>query len=71
MTGTEHFGWIVLLVALVGVAGVLSNRLTEWTRIPAPVIVLAATSLVVTFGPTVHRPSELSVERLVSVPSSG
>lgn len=67
MTGTEHFGWIVLLVALVGVAGVLSNRLTEWTRVPAPVIVLAATALVVRFGPTVHRPSELSVERLVSV----
>jgi hypothetical protein len=36
VTGTETFGWIVLLVAAVGVAGVLSNRLTAWSRVPAP-----------------------------------
>jgi cell volume regulation protein A len=67
VTGTETFGWIVLLVAAVGVAGVLSNRLTAWIRVPAPGIVLAATAIVVRFAPGLHLPTELTVERLVSV----
>jgi cell volume regulation protein A len=67
VTGTEDFGWVVVLVAAVGVAGVLSNRLTDWIRIPAPALVLAATAVAVRLAPSLHLPSEQAVERLVSV----
>jgi cell volume regulation protein A len=66
VTGTLSFGWICLLVAVVSVAGVLSNQLTAWIRVPGPVIVLAATAVVVRLAPSLHVPSELTIERLVS-----
>jgi cell volume regulation protein A len=34
------FGWIVLGVSVVVVAAIVSSRLSDWIRIPAPVLFL-------------------------------
>jgi cell volume regulation protein A len=62
-----HFAVLVLLVAVVGLLAVLSNRLTERIKVPAPLLVLAAAALLVQLAPGLHAPSELLVERLVTV----
>jgi cell volume regulation protein A len=65
--GTESFAWITLLIAGVALAGLLSNQLTAWVRVPAPVIVLAATAIVVKLAPSLRVPPEQTVQRLVTV----
>ncbi len=40
MTDVEHFALITLLTAAALVAAVLSNRISERTRIPAPALFL-------------------------------
>jgi potassium/hydrogen antiporter len=46
---------------------VLSNRLTEWVRIPSPALVLAGAAVAVKAIPVLHAPSELTVGRVVTV----
>ncbi len=36
MTGNEPFGLAILAIGLIGTAAVLSNRLSERLRVPAP-----------------------------------
>jgi potassium/hydrogen antiporter len=61
------FAVLVLLAASVGLVAILSNRLTERLRVPAPALVLVAAAIAVNAVPALHAPSERTVERLVTV----
>jgi potassium/hydrogen antiporter len=67
VTDTEPFALLVLLTAAVGLAVVLSNRLTERVKIPTPALVLAGAAVAVKVVPALHEPPHLVVERVVTV----
>ena len=67
MTDTEPFALIVLLAAAVVLVAVLSNRLTEWVKVPSPALVLAGAAIAVQIIPALHAPPRLVVERVVTV----
>ena len=67
MTDTASFASQVLLIAVVGILALLSNRLTERIKIPAPLLVLVAAAAAVQLVPGLHQPPERTVERLVTV----
>ena len=67
MTDTFPFARLVLLIAVVGLVALQSNRLTERIKIPAPLLVLVAAAVAVKVVPDLHSPPELVVERLVTV----
>lgn len=67
MSDTYAFAEQVLLVASVGVLALLSNRLTERIRVPAPLLVLVAAAVAVQAIPDLHQPPERTVERLVTI----
>ena len=67
MSDTDSFAWLVLVVAAVGLAALLSNRVTERLKVPAPALLLVATAVVVKLASDVHVPAERTVERLVTV----
>ena len=67
MSDTYRFATLVLLVAGAGLLAVLSNRLTERIKVPAPLLVLVAAAVGVNAVPDLHVPSELLVERLVTL----
>jgi potassium/hydrogen antiporter len=64
---TRSFAWLVLVIAVVGLAAVLSNRLSLRSKVPTPAIVLLASAIIVKAVPDLHAPSEQTVERLVTV----
>jgi potassium/hydrogen antiporter len=61
------FGWVVLAFAGVGLAAVLSNRLSERLRLPTPVLFLAAAAVTAQLAPSLHHVPQRTVERLVTV----
>ncbi len=67
VSDTLPFASAVLVISVVGIAAVFSHRLTEWLRIPAPVLLLVAAAIAVKAIPSLHAPSERGVERLVTV----
>ncbi|HVX44541.1 MAG TPA: cation:proton antiporter [Mycobacteriales bacterium] len=67
MHDTQHFAVLVLLVAVTGLVAILSNRLTERIRVPAPALLLIAAAILVKAVPSLHAPSDRTVERLVTV----
>ena len=67
MSDTFPFARLVLLVAAAGLLALLSNRLTERIRIPAPLLVLVAAAVAVKVVPDLHHPPERVVERLVTI----
>ena len=67
MSDTYTFGWLALLIAGVGLMALLSNRLTERIKIPAPLLMLVAAAAAVNAIPLLHEPGEQVVERLVTV----
>ncbi|MGI8882236.1 MAG: cation:proton antiporter [Jatrophihabitans sp.] len=67
MSDARSFAIDVALTAGVGLVAVLSNRLTERVRVPAPALVLVAAAIVVKVIPDLHAPPEQTVERLVTV----
>jgi cell volume regulation protein A len=67
MPDTYPFARLVLLVALAGLLALLSNRLTERIRIPAPLLVLVAAAVAVLVIPGMRHPPERLVERLVTL----
>jgi cell volume regulation protein A len=67
MSHTSPFAALVLLVAVAGLLAVLSNRLTERIKVPAPLLVLVAAAVAVNVIPDLHEPSERMVERLVTI----
>lgn len=67
MHDTSPFALVLLLTAAAGLAAVLSNRLTERLKVPAPALMLVAAAVLVKAVPALHAPAQLTVERLVTV----
>ncbi|HST49277.1 cation:proton antiporter [Jatrophihabitans sp.] len=67
MADTYSFARLVLLVAAAGLLALLSNRLTERIRVPAPLLVLVAASVAVAVVPGLHHPPERLTEQLVTL----
>lgn len=67
MSDTYSFALAVLLIALVGLAALLSNRLTARIKIPAPLLVLVAAAIAVNVIPDLHAPPEPTVQHLVTL----
>jgi potassium/hydrogen antiporter len=67
VSDSQPFAVLVLLTAAVGLAAVLSNRLTARLKVPAPVLLLVVTAVIVKAVPALHAPPEILVERLVTV----
>lgn len=67
MTSVASFGLVVLAVAVVGLAGVLSNRLSERLRIPAPAIFLLCAAVASDLLPSLGRLRVDTVEKIVTI----
>jgi potassium/hydrogen antiporter len=67
MTGTYQFGFVVLVIGLVGVAAVLSNRLSARLHVPAPAFFLICASVAAQLWPNATLLPIATVERVVSV----
>jgi cell volume regulation protein A len=67
MTATGEFGLVVLVIGLVGIAAVLSNRLSARLRIPAPAFFLIAASVAAQLWPRAALLPFTTVTRIVSV----
>jgi potassium/hydrogen antiporter len=67
MTATDEFGLVVLVVGLVGIGAVLSNRLSARLRIPAPAFFLIAASVAAQLWPRAALLPFTTVTRIVSV----
>jgi cell volume regulation protein A len=67
VTGTESFGLAILLIGLAGTAAVLSNRVSERLRIPAPAFFLVFAAAAADLFPGLGRLSDGTVQRVVSV----
>jgi cell volume regulation protein A len=64
---TYHYGLIVLLASMVGLAAVVSNRLSQRAKIPVPGLMLAGAAIVVAVVPSVHLAPYHAVERVVTL----
>ncbi|MEO7068877.1 MAG: cation:proton antiporter [Nostocoides sp.] len=67
MSATAHYALLVLLMSVVGLVAVLSNRVTERLKIPAPALVFVAAALAVAWVPGVHHPDARPVEDIVTI----
>ncbi|HEX3812287.1 MAG TPA: cation:proton antiporter [Mycobacteriales bacterium] len=67
MSGTYHYGLIILLIAAVGLAAVASNRLTEHVKVPVPLLMLVGAAIAVSVVPSLHSPDYHTVERVVTL----
>jgi potassium/hydrogen antiporter len=63
----ESFGTAILLVALVGMLAVLSNRYSERLRVPAPAIFLLGAALASDIWPQLYVLRVPAVEKIVTV----
>src|SRR2546429_9206662 len=71
MTGTTSFALLVVLIAAVGLAAVLSNRLAYRVKLPAPALFLGGAAIAATVIPALHGPSQHAVEQVVAVALAG
>jgi cell volume regulation protein A len=67
MSDVEHFGLIVLAVAVAIMVAVASNRISERIRVPAPAIFLLAAALASDLVPALGRVPVTTVQRVVTV----
>ena len=67
MTGESQFGLTVLVIGLVAVAAVLSNRLSARLRVPAPAFFLVAAVIAAQLWPSATALPGTTVERVVTV----
>src|SRR5215470_1091965 len=67
MTGTYQFGFVVLVIGLVGIAAVLSNRLSARLHVPAPAFFLICASVAAQLWPHLTALPLSTVERVVSI----
>jgi potassium/hydrogen antiporter len=67
MSDVEHFALLVLVVGVAITGAVLSNRVSERIRIPAPAIFLVAAAVASDVMPTLGQLSVTTVQRVVSV----
>jgi cell volume regulation protein A len=67
MADATQFGGVVGLAALVLVAAVLGNRLSQWLRLPAPLIFLVVAAVASDVFPRLSGLSILTVQHIVTV----
>jgi cell volume regulation protein A len=67
VSDVQPFAEVVLLVAVVGLVAVLSNRLTPFVKIPSAGLFFAGAAIAVHVIPDLHAPHERTVTRLVTV----
>ena len=67
MTEIEPFGLAILAIGLIGTAAVLSNRLSERLRVPAPAFFLVFAAVASDLFPRLARLSDSTVQRVVAV----
>ncbi len=67
MTDVVPFGLIVLIAAVAGTLAVLSSRVSERVKIPAPAIFLVCAAALSQVRPDSFDLSEITVERIVTV----
>ena len=67
MTDTVPFAQLLLILSLVAIGAVLSNRLTARMRVPAPALFLVAAALAAAIVPGLNAPPERTVERIVTL----
>src|SRR6185437_2237696 len=66
MADSYSYAGMLLLIGLVGLAAVLSNRITERLRVPAPLLLLVIAAVAAQLVPRLH-PDQRTVQRLVTV----
>src|SRR6266508_4545635 len=67
MSDVDHFALIMLITAAAVVAAVVSNRISERIRIPAPAIFLLAAAVASDVMPALGQVSVTTVQRVVTV----
>ena len=67
MTSTDEFGLVVLVIGLVGIVAVLSNRLSARMRVPAPAFFLICAAAAAELWPNGTLLPVVTVERVVTV----
>jgi potassium/hydrogen antiporter len=67
MTDVEPFGRAILLIALIGMLAVLSNRFSERLRVPAPAIFLLGAAIASDIWPQLYGLRITTVEKIVTV----
>jgi potassium/hydrogen antiporter len=67
MAELTHFGLVVLIASLVGVAALVSNRISERFRVPAPAIFLLGAALASDLWPSLGRVSIGTIEQVVTL----
>lgn len=67
MDDVVPFGVIIAVISVAGLLAVLSNRLSDRIRIPAPAIFLLAAALAADLVPALDRIPVLTVQRVVTV----
>jgi cell volume regulation protein A len=67
MTASQQFGLVVLVIGVVGVMAVLSNRLSAWTHVPAPAFFLICATVAAQLWPSATALPGVTVERVVTV----
>ncbi len=67
MNDTERFGAVIALVAVVALVAVLSNRLTERIRVPAPALFLIGAAVVSDLFPWLGSLPVGTVEQIVTI----
>ena len=67
MTDAEPFALLVVVIAAVGLVAVLSNRLADRVKLPAPALFLVGAAITAKVVPAVHGPSQQTVTRVVTV----
>jgi cell volume regulation protein A len=63
----ESYGLVVLLASVVVLVGVLSNRLSQRLRVPAPGLFLVAAALSSDFWPSLYRLPVNAIEQVVTI----
>ena len=67
LTNTLPFAEALLIAAVIGLAVLAASRLTERAHVPLPAMVLIVTAVAATLIPGVHRPTQRTVEQVVTV----
>jgi cell volume regulation protein A len=67
VTDIEPFGLVILVIGLVGTAAVLSNRLSERLRVPAPAFFLVFAAAASSLFPKLARVSGSTVQHVVTI----
>ena len=67
MSDAYSFAAALLLVGVVGLLAVLSNRISERIQVPAPAFFLAGAAVAAALVHDLHAPPQQDVQRLVTV----